>query len=259
MKRASIVLVTISVVMIVIGGVLSIVALAQGARYYGAFHISMREMVTREYSNFEPIKDINVDVDVATLKVIVGDEFKVIINSNTNQSFKVGVTNQRLDIIENSSNRWGIFNIGLGGYKTTIDLYIPRNYQLDDVTIESNASNIDIDQLIAESVSLEANVGKITVDEIKTESLSVEVNAGKVDVEGVVDGNINVNCNVGSVYLNLTGDEADYQVSGSVDVGNFKFNNNSHGGVLNSDFNFGNGKYKIDVDCDAGSVNIKIN
>lgn len=259
MKRASIIIVSIAAVMIVIGGILSIVSLAQGAKYYGIFNIGWRELETKSYSDFDTINKINVDIDLASVKVKTGDDFKVVINSNTKQTFTVEESNGTLIIIEESKDKWNYWNIGIGNSKTTIDLYIPAEYQLEDVTIESDAASIDISQLLAKSVTLEVDAGKIDVSNINTEYLSVRVNAGKVDIEGKVDGDINIQCDVGAIVLLLEGDELDYQVNGSVDVGSFKFNNNSYGGVLNSDFNFGTGRNKIDVDCAAGSVKIKVN
>ncbi|MDF2822008.1 MAG: putative adhesin [Clostridiales bacterium] len=261
MKKASLVIIIVAISMIIVGATLGAISLAQGAKYHRFFNVFRNdEPGTYEekdsYSEFSDIKDINIDIGAATLKLLEGDDFEVVVNSNNGQTFEIEEVDGTLNIIEKNTSNW-VWD--LGNDIASIEVYVPSGFIADSINIESGAASILVDSVVSKSTALETGAGTIEVKDIKTENLSIEVGAGKVDVDGVVNGDINIDCSVGKVDLNLEGNEDDYRVEGSVSVGSFKFNNNSYGGVFDSNFSFGDGDYRIIVGCEAGSIQININ
>lgn len=211
------------------------------------------------------ISNMELKIGGGVLKLIPydGDKYKIV--ASNNNKYETGVQNGTLVVRskDDSTNR------------RDIRIYLPKDYQLENVKIRLGAGMADIDELTCDTLDIDVGAGKLDANELTANETKIELGAGSADMDGVVFGNsefeiglgtldldgiiegdISVKCDMGKVEMDLEGEEEDYNYdvdcsAGTVSVGDYNFSGLDSGRTMDN-----GGSYDIDINCSMGAVAI---
>ena len=202
-------------------------------------------------SEYEFVGIKNLDIEVDGCKVNIqeydGSSIKVI----SSKSIKIVNENNALMIEDN----FNIFNLNNSNKKITV--YIPINYQFNDVDISVDAGDFEAENIYARDIEISVDAGDFAAKKITTTNLNVEVDAGKATIDLLDCLNSDFDCDVGDIDVMMVGSEADYSYDVSCDLGSVRIGNYKTDG-LSDDYSFSSGMKKISVNCDASDIDIKM-
>ncbi|MEE0442299.1 MAG: DUF4097 family beta strand repeat-containing protein [Thomasclavelia sp.] len=209
--------------------------------YFDSINISNNN----EYE-FTGINDLEIEVDAS--KVIIQEYDGSIIKVSSNSATKIINENNTL-IIEDNFN---IFNLN-----KKITIYIPINYQFNNVDINIDASDFEAENIYATDIEVSIDAGNFGAKKITSTNLNVEVDAGKATIDLLDCQNSYFDCDVGDIEAMMVGNEVDYSYDVSCDLGSVRIGNYKTDG-LSDDYSFSGGMKKISVNCDASDIDIKM-
>ena len=209
--------------------------------YFDSINISNNN----EYE-FTGINDFEIEVDAS--KVIIQEYDGSIIKVSSNGATKIINENNTL-IIEDNFN---IFNLN-----KKITIYIPINYQFNNVDINIDASDFEAENIYATDIEVSIDAGNFGAKKITSTNLNVEVDAGKATIDLLDCQNSYFDCDVGDIEAMMVGNEVDYSYDVSCDLGSVRIGNYKTDG-LSDDYSFSGGMKKISVNCDASDIDIKM-
>ena len=209
--------------------------------YFDSINISNNN----EYE-FTGINDFEIEVDAS--KVIIQEYDGSIIKVSSNSATKIINENNTL-IIEDNFN---IFNLN-----KKITIYIPINYQFNNVDINIDASDFEAENIYATDIEVSIDAGNFGAKKITSTNLNVEVDAGKATIDLLDCQNSYFDCDVGDIEAMMVGNEVDYSYGVSCDLGSVRIGNYKTDG-LSDDYSFSGGMKKISVNCDASDIDIKM-
>ena len=195
---------------------------------------------------FTGINDFEIEVDAS--KVIIQEYDGSIIKVSSNSATKIINENNTL-IIEDNFN---IFNLN-----KKITIYIPINYQFNNVDINIDASDFEAENIYATDIEVSIDAGNFGAKKITSTNLNVEVDAGKATIDLLDCQNSYFDCDVGDIEAMMVGNEVDYSYDVSCDLGSVRIGNYKTDG-LSDDYSFSGGMKKISVNCDASDIDIKM-
>lgn len=198
---------------------------------------------------FEGIKKLDIDVDAS--KVIIEEYEGSSVKVTANKFIKVENNGDRLTLKDSFS----FFN--LNKLENEITVYIPVNYQFDDVSLNVDAGNFKVTNIYATDLKIEIDAGNFEAKKIVTENLDAEIDAGKAVIELLDCQNSDFDCDVSSLEIMMAGSEADYQYDINSDLGSIKIGNYKYDGFEN-EHHFGTGSRKIKINSDASDIEIKM-
>ena len=209
--------------------------------YFDSINISNNN----EYE-FTGINDFEIEVDAS--KVIIQEYDGSIIKVSSHSATKIINENNTL-IIEDNFN---IFNLN-----KKITIYIPINYQFNNVDINIDASDFEAENIYATDIEVSIDAGNFGAKKITSTNLNVEVDAGKATIDLLDCQNSYFDCDVGDIEAMMVGNEVDYSYDVSCDLGSVRIGNYKTDG-LSDDYSFSGGMKKISVNCDASDIDIKM-
>ena len=209
--------------------------------YFDSINISNNN----EYE-FTGINDFEIEVDAS--KVIIQEYDGSIIKVSSTSATKIINENNTL-IIEDNFN---IFNLN-----KKITIYIPINYQFNNVDINIDASDFEAENIYATDIEVSIDAGNFGAKKITSTNLNVEVDAGKATIDLLDCQNSYFDCDVGDIEAMMVGNEVDYSYDVSCDLGSVRIGNYKTDG-LSDDYSFSGGMKKISVNCDASDIDIKM-
>ena len=198
---------------------------------------------------FAGINNLEIEVDASKVKIQEYDGSMIKVSSNW--STKIVNENNTL-IIEDNFN---IFNLSNLNKKITV--YIPINYQFNNVDINIDAGDFEAENIYATDIEVSIDAGNFDTKKIIATNLNVEVDAGKAAIDLLDCQNSYFDCDVGDIEVMMVGSEADYSYDVSCDLGSVKVGNYKADG-LSDDYSFSGGMKKINVNCDASDIDIKM-
>ena len=74
--------------------------------------------------------------------------------------------------------------------KSTVILYLPQDYEFDQVEIDMGAGELEFDRLNAKEASLEVGAGRILLGSAKAQELKAEVGAGQIEFKDMAVGKL---------------------------------------------------------------------
>lgn len=213
----------------------------------------------------EKITAIEIDVAVADLRVVMGDEMKVATNNKYIESW---VDGDRLHVVEKDHN---LFNWD-GNHDLTV--YLPREKKFNRVELNSGAGKVEIEELAAQQVVLDVGAGRLRVNKListdKTEinsgageleilggqlaNLDLDMGAGRTAVTGSLQGNSKISAGVGRLEVNLLGNKEDYAIEISKGIGAVRIN----GANIEDGERYGDGKNSLEIDGGMGAIEVRV-
>lgn len=133
------------------------------------------------------------------------------------------------------------------GTRNKIYLYVPADYQFDEIDAQLGAGQLSVADQEAEKVSvqvgagvcvmngmtckeisIEAGAGSVEVMGLRTEDMTASVAMGEFTVEGLITGDLEANCGLGSMRFDLEDREEDHNfeiscAAGHLNVGGYGF------------------------------------
>lgn len=156
-----------------------------------------------------------------------------------------------------------------------IILYVPEDYQFDEVKIDVGAGELRYDNMKARDAELEVGAGRIVLDhafvteldlsvgagaielnDMRITKLDAEVGMGEVLLDGMIDGDVSVECSMGNVEMTLEDreEEFNYRLSGA--MGNITLGESSFSG-FSSERKIDNHAGKdMEIECSMGNITI---
>lgn len=222
--------------------------------------------LTGDLKTFEVKNEIRkLDIETKGVNIIIneGNNFKI---ETDNKDIKIKESNNKLLIVENN-NSW----IHKTDY-TELIMWVPKDYQFDEISIENGAGKIEIDKLNTKSIDLDLGAGQVDIKNLNVSRESdIDGGAGEINVENSYINNLNldlgigkttlnasiyglseIDCGIGELVVNLIGNEDDYKIKLDKGLGNATFN----GEKMNSATYYGNGLNLIEVNGGIGSISI---
>ena len=165
--------------------------------------------------NLAGFNAIDCEVAEANVKVVAGNSYSIkIVNSDKSRKINYQVSNGKLTVT-GQTNRSAKVDVDLnlnGDYSAnTITVTVPPDKRLSSANIETEYSNIDIDNIATDTVSLNTQDGTCTIDKIQCDTLAVSDSNGKINLSNIVSNSVNAvsengdikltNCNVNNCCL----------------------------------------------------------
>lgn len=220
--------------------------------------------LTDYFNSFETVDSIDIDLATASLTIEKGNTFEIKA-FNVDKNFKVKYENNNLEI--NEKTKW-FFNTKPN---TKITLYIPENYVLDELKIDSGINQINIKDMQAIHFKLNQGIGDINItnshflnSDIKggigeidvisstLNNLDLDSGIGDLDIEANIEGDNKIKCGVGKIKLLILNRDENYQIHVDKGLGNISINNEKQ----NDNSIYGLGRNKIKINGGIGEVEI---
>ncbi|WP_294578089.1 DUF4097 family beta strand repeat-containing protein [uncultured Thomasclavelia sp.] len=202
----------------------------------------------RDVSNLE----INCEIGTANIKSYGGSSIKV---EGRNVSRKIKIEKEHETLVIKDGSQFGrIFNYN--DNDTGITIYVPNDYQFDQVNLEVDAGKMTIDQLNCQELEINVDLGDFYGNQIVATQAKIEVDAGDITIDYLDSMNCDFNCDLGNITATVAGSEADYDYEVDSDLGDVTI------GSYNSDsmedkYTLQRGaNRRLKGSCDAGNIEI---
>ena len=215
-------------------------------------------------SNSE-ITEIKAELSASSLEIKTGDSFQVESNSK-DVAYKTD--NHRLVIKEKKSTlpfHWD---------QVKVTVTIPKGTVFQTAEIGAGAGEVDIEELIADSLKIELGAGELQAQTLVANSnaridggagsvsvtdgalhnAALDIGVSELDYNGTLTGFSRVDYGIGETQLSLTGNENDYQISLDKGVGEATLN----GMKMGDDSVYGTGTNRIEIDGGIGEIDISL-
>ena len=167
--------------------------------------------------------DINIDVSCADLTVKYGSEFTVEYSMPRDLVPTVRFDDGTLSVKNGGTNIRIPFNYSGNLY---IIVTIPEGTSLENVTIDVDAGNVDISDLVTEDLIMNIDAGNLNMDGIEAAKIDIDCDAGNLDVEGCTADKFIIRLDAGNADIDdCTIDTIDANVdAGSLDANHCTIN-----------------------------------
>lgn len=205
----------------------------------------------------------NLDIELSSTKLIIknSDYFKVETN---NKYVDCSQTDNKITIKETKNNLFS------KNGKSEVIVYINKN--LNKVTIEAGAGNINIDNIEANELDFEMGAGKVNITNLNVfnkasinggageviiengiiNNLDLDIGVGKVSLTSKLTGFSDIDAGIGELNINLLDKIENYKIKIEKGLGKVKIN-----GEEKNDGIYGEGNNSIEIDGGIGNINIK--
>lgn len=249
-----------------------------------------------ESVSLEAFRNINIVSDLNNIEIIPADKYKLDLKYKkeyVNVEYKI--ENKTL-IIKEKKVKNEAYN--LEDYKNNkgngVKIYIPKNTQINNLSIASNISNLYLNGISTNKLDLSCDTGNININNCKSSQSNILTATGSIDVEnldgltakfesnmgninivnssiretlelsnnlghtkfqGELLGNINVSNNLGNIELNINNKQKEYNYNLQTDSGKIIINDETKNKKFIKD---NNSKFNINLECNSGNINLKI-
>lgn len=215
MKKRSIFL-TITGGMLALGIILIILGAAFGGRIHtfsiGEVKNTDKSGVSHELKGISltdttDIQNLHFKLSANEIKIQTGDAFRIQGGSLSKNEVSNGVWKVESYFSDH------FFNVSIFGLKFPIPrgwsgneedeeiiITLPQNTKLEKVTLDLNATDVDIDYLDCNTLLLDLAAGDISVNTLFAEKADLSVSAGSMDIDNYqINGSATINCDAGGV------------------------------------------------------------
>ena len=196
----------------------------------------------------DPFTSIDVDADIASVNIVQGDEYKIEWSVHRSGVPSYDVKDGVLKVTQKHPHK----NI-TGEHSCRITITMPENINLDRTEIDADVGDVKIKGVTSKKTTITADVGTVNLENCQMGDSSIEADVGDVRLYLCEFKDLTVSADVGSINIDAAQDLSDYSFDLEASVGDIHINNEH----MRKRFEkHGSGKYKIDADCDVGSMEI---
>lgn len=211
--------------------------------------------------NYDNIRNLNISLDYSNLYIKESDKFFIQTNS---ADINCNNKNGTLDIKENKN--WFFVD-----KSRILVVYIPKENNFNDITINTGAGNVEIEGLLTNSLNLDLGAGETKIDDISSNKTFISTGAGKltiskgtindlkfdigvgeVSITSKLTGNNKIEAGVGSLNLNLLGNIDDYKVKIEKGIGKATIDSKN---VSDNEI-VGTGDYFVNIEGGVGQIDV---
>ena len=248
MKKSTITVLIVSLVLIIgggalfVGGVLSVGGIAAAKDMlakHGVFigkgiqiDVNLGDRIMK-YSDMDPIYFAKEDVEALELET--GAAEVEVIQGNQDDDICVRTDGNYDIFVKNSTLFINAENV-VGNHKLVLE--IPSDMVFDRVDIEAGASVIQIDALNTKKLEADIGAGEIIIDQLSVKKLDLSVGMGNAEIF-------------------LEGSEEDYNYEIECGAGNVDIGNESFGGLASDRRINNDADATIEIECGMGNVTIE--
>lgn len=295
MKQKTKILIIVCSAVITCGIIFSAAALALGAHtslYFDGSKIvfeNSNNIINRHIKITEPIKNIELDISSAEIKIIAADEFYI--DYHLSRDPVINNSHNTLSIKSETKPFIGIILSDIA--EQCIEIGIPEAYELNNIKLNCDLGNIFVSDLTAGYISISANSGDVAlsgiesksalkakldlgnlngesisakkadfklgagnseISKLDSENLSADLDLGNLTLEGSLKGSNKISCNSGDCKLVLDKPISEYSCNIDIGLGRYTVN-----GQESKTFNTQNSKSqnRIDINIDLGNFAIE--
>lgn len=163
---------------------------------------SKPKIINVNLSNFDAI---DCEVAEANVQVVAGSNYSIkIVNSDKSRKINYQVSNDKLTVT-GQTNPSAKVDVDLnlnGDYSSnTITITVPADKKLSFTNIKTDYSNIDIENIAADTVTLNTQDGTCTVDKMQCDTVVVSDSNGKIYLNNIVSNSVNADSENGDIKL----------------------------------------------------------
>lgn len=240
----------------------------------------------------EDVTSIDFDLSYGKVKVKTGDDFHVRIENMPEDGYKSYVSQGTWIIKEDFSSEnvirifdWNIpvtstgIGFGKNDFKAaTITITIPEDFRAKDIKIDLGAGSLYADKLSADTVELTVGAGSMEVEtlnatnlmeienvagnliihEMSARDVDVECGVGDIKIKGSIERDCNVTTGVGNVFLDIKGDEENYNYTVDCGIGHVIINDNSYNGITDTTIRNNNSVGTFRLECGIGKIELHV-
>lgn len=230
------------------------------------FNNNENNTITEGFKNIKTknkVGKLEIETKGVGITIKKADKFKI---ETDNKNIKTKESNNKLLIIEDNNNWFNKTDY------TELIIYVPNDYQFDEVSINNGAGEIQIDTLktktlnlelgagqvnidnllVSEAADIEGGVGEINITSSSIKNLDLGLGLGKVALNSSLYGFNEIDGGMGELIINLIGTENDYQIKANKGLGKITLNEEK----IQSDISYGNGNNLIDISGGIGNISI---
>ncbi len=285
-----------AIIMLLIGGVFAGAGYALGGETVMTytddgliFGVKQDKYVTETIS--DDIKNIDADVSICELlSVKKGETFSVKYNE---KYVEFTIEGNTAEIKQVNDVRFRMFGIGSWNAENhTVEITIPANVRLDEISLNNSVGVIEMDEVVAESVGINADLGDIELNDVTADLISTTMSTGMVSMNGIETsllsigssiGDVNIDdatigsfsatlstgsmraedveitqkgeleISLGDLFLQLQGEREDYKVEAIIELGTLNIEDDT----LPTPTVVGDGGVPIEVSVNTGSVAVE--
>lgn len=216
------------------------------------------------------LNDINIGESIENLEIKVSHSN---INIKKGENLELKVT-EDISVIEKDGKliikdkNKNLFNLN----SDSIELYVPKNYNFENVIIETGAGTLDIEKLSTQKIDLELGAGKTNIDELNVnnqasiesgvgeviisdgiiKNIEFEIGIGKTTLTSKLEGKNEIKAGIGSVDLYLIGDSKNYNINVEKGIGQIKIDDKK----MKNNSSYGTGDSVLELEGGIGSINV---
>lgn len=203
-----------------------------------------------ETTGFPGVKSLSMDMDGGAVRMVFyeGGQIQVCTQKDDSRT-EMEMDGSRLEIVQKDRK---IFRQA----GKTIIIYVPENYQFEDVDVDLGATDFRADGMKAREISAQIGAGVLQIEgRIVARSSSWEVDMGVLEL-GVVDSeNFQIETGMGTAKATLQGSQQDYELEGELGMGSLNFGDSRQSTPGTFKINEGAGRL-AEVSCGMGKVDI---
>lgn len=297
----------ISVIAIAIGLILATIGLILGANRHiyadtsGLHVVDSKGPIEIKDLKLNKFTDIDIESDVFDIEFIESNDYGIEIKYYENiekPTYSLEDGTLKISTAAKNISNFRFFNLDFNFdiiNDQSIKIYLPKNTNLNNISIKSNVGSIDISNFTSQNLNIESDIGDVTINDAKLDKLNAKLDTGKLNIENceITDGKIktgigdvkgtnlkssglNIDCdtssiklqgdlqgdteissNIGSITLETSNDKSFYNYDISTDIGSIKLDDEKQGSkITNSDVNSNN---NLNLFTDTGSISVKFN
>lgn len=218
----------------------------------------------------EAFSGINIDVDVADIKIVEGEDYSISYEGSESLEPVADVTNGTLAVKQKSVRMISDTNL-----KCKITVTVPAGTKLDDVGVsvdagkinvqdlticdlvmETDAGNLKLTNCIIERANIDVDAGDIDMNDAIIDKSEISADAGNIEMDNIEFDSIDVNADLGNITMDLPLAYEEYSYDLKVDLGNATVGGEKFKGFVSKEEN--NGSHKIKATCNLGNIDINV-
>lgn len=204
---------------------------------------------------------LEMKIGAADIRILSGEQFRIEtdnphITAEENRGILVIREKSHIDDLENS----------------TLTLYIPRGFLLEDAEIIAGAGKLEIEGLICReldlnlgagmaeihsltaerSADIEGGAGKILIHDSKLHNLDFEMGVGEAEIFSLLTGDAEISAGVGQLALTIPAHREDYTIRAKSGIGSIEI---AGDGIIGQK-TLGSGPDRIELESGIGNIHV---
>ena len=256
-----------------IGLLMAVIGLAMGAtkktifsaaRTYGIYESGDKQEIDKKEHNdlslvkesYQEVKKLDLDIDLGEVVIIHKEDIEGIKIVNKSEKRNVSIDYNEEDAKLTVKSEDGSWLHWKHQYDAHIIIYVPTDYEFEEVDLDLAAGRIEADRIQATKLDIDIDAGELIIESFKAQEIEASTGAGRIKATGDVKEKIEIESGVGEVSLTLLGQESDFNYNLEVGIGEILIGDHTYSGIKDKHIESALAKKSAEVNCGVGSVKL---